>query len=235
MQTTLRVLRSLQELDRDLYRVKDELQRLPNEMQKRRARLDEEKHRLAELDARARDLRARVKEIDDMTTQARQRLRKLEGEAENTANQALIVAYQHEMKTIKRDISEAEEEGLTMVDEEGKIEAEREALQAEIDAAEAEFSEYTTNVESELGAAEARRKDLDDERRKRLADQLTPEVVSEYEKLLDAREGEAMAELDGRVCQGCYVSVPNNIYVRLARGMDLVTCPSCNRILYLPD
>jgi predicted nucleic acid-binding Zn-ribbon protein len=37
------------------------------------------------------------------------------------------------------------------------------------------------------------------------------------------------------VCQGCYVSVPNNIYVRLARCTELVYCPSCGRILYLRD
>ena len=60
-------------------------------------------------------------------------------------------------------------------------------------------------------------------------------VLVEYEKLLEAREGQAMALLDGRVCQGCYVSVPSNLYVRLARGREMVNCPSCGRILYLPE
>ena len=44
-----------------------------------------------------------------------------------------------------------------------------------------------------------------------------------------------MAELEARVCQGCYVSAPSNIYVRLARRTELVFCPSCGRILYLRD
>jgi predicted nucleic acid-binding Zn-ribbon protein len=27
--------------------------------------------------------------------------------------------------------------------------------------------------------------------------------------------------------------IPRNLYVRLARGVDLVQCPSCTRILYV--
>lgn len=235
MQETMRVLRSLQELDGDLYRVKDELRRLPQEMQRRRERIDRDKERVAEMDHNAHELRTRVKEIEDMTTQARQRQRKLEGEAAKTADQALIVAFQHEMKSIKRDISEAEEEGLTLIEEETAIMEERNALQEQIDEAELEFAQYSGNVEQEIDAAQKRQHELDEERRKRLASKLAPEVVSTYEKLLDFREGQAMAELDGRVCQGCYVSVPHNIYVKLARAQELVKCPSCNRILYLPD
>ena len=64
---------------------------------------------------------------------------------------------------------------------------------------------------------------------------VAPGVLAEYEKLLDAREGQAMAELEGRICLGCYVTVPSNVYVRLARAVDLVICPSCGRILYLAD
>jgi predicted nucleic acid-binding Zn-ribbon protein len=41
-----------------------------------------------------------------------------------------------------------------------------------------------------------------------------------------------MAALDGRFCQGCYVEIPKNLLVRMARGMELVQCPSCARILY---
>jgi hypothetical protein len=76
---------------------------------------------------------------------------------------------------------------------------------------------------------------MERERKKRGSSQLSPDILGQYEKLLASREGQALAELDGRVCQGCYVSVPNNIYVRLARFTELVPCPSCGRILFLRD
>jgi predicted nucleic acid-binding Zn-ribbon protein len=49
---------------------------------------------------------------------------------------------------------------------------------------------------------------------------------------LKTREGEALAELSSGICQGCFVNIPRNTVVRLARGAELVTCPSCDRILF---
>ncbi len=235
VQETLRLLRGLQDLDRDLYGVRDEIRRLPKERQRRREAIDRRKHDLEELDRQVHGLQVRVKEIEDMTTQQRQRLRKLENEAANSKDTALIMAFQHEMRTLKRDISEAEEEGLGLVERVDALDVERTAIREEIEAAETSFAEYDTNIERELSAAESKRSELDQERRERMAGKVDPAVLDRYGKLLDAREGQALAELDGRICQGCYVAVPSNLYVRLARGIELVQCPSCNRLLYLRD
>lgn len=234
LRETLRLLRSLQDLDRDLYRVQDELRRLPEERRRREDRLNGEKARLADLDRQVAEVRARIKEIEDLTTSQRQRIRKLENEAASSrADTALLVAFQHEIRSLKREISEAEEEGLGLVEKAEALQAERDRLGEAVRTLEEEFAEYSNNVEREMAEAEARRAELDAQRSERLAGQVPPEILTKYEKLLEAREGEALAELESRVCQGCFVSVPNNIYVRLARGTDLVLCPSCGRILYL--
>ena len=234
LRETLRLLRGLQDLDRSLYRVRDELRRLPEERDKRRGRLDSEKHRLAELERHMFEVQSRVKEIEDLTTSQRQRVRKLENQAsESRGDTALLVAFQHEIRGLKRDISEAEEEGLGLVEEVDRFTKEKDAIKASIATLEEEFAEYSANVEKEIAEAEAKREALESERDERMGSALDAETRTMYEKLLEAREGEALAELESRVCQGCYVSVPNNIYVRLARCTELVPCPSCGRILYL--
>ncbi len=235
MRDTLQLLRGLQELDEDLYHVKDELRRLPAERTRRRGKIDSHIDRLKEVEHGAADIRTRVKEIEDMTTGQRQRLRKLENEVGKTADQALIAAYQHEMRSLKRDISEAEEEGLNLVESETKISDEAEAMRAAIETLETEFNEYCSNVDGEIAVAEKKREGLDAERKQRMGSDVSVSILEQYEKLLGAREGQAMAMLEGRVCQGCHVNVPNNLYVRLARATELVICPSCGRILYLPD
>ena len=236
MRETLRLLRGLQELDQDRYQVLDELRRLPKERSRREKKLVDARHRLSEAEQRLFEIRTRVKEIEDLTTSQRQRVRKLENEAaDSRGDTALLVAFQHEIKSLKREISEAEEEGLGLVEESEARTSEVEVLKGEVGELEAEFEAYATNVEKEVTEAEARREELDKERTERLQGKVAPDVLVQYEKLLEAREGQAMALLDGRVCQGCYVSVPNNIYVRLARGSELVPCPSCGRILYLAD
>ena len=54
-----------------------------------------------------------------------------------------------------------------------------------------------------------------------------------YRRLLQIREGEPLAELIDGHCQACFVQIPKNLGVRLARGNELVQCPSCDRILFL--
>ena len=237
MQQTLRLLRGLQELDEDLYRVKEELKRLPEEMGRRRTRIDSEIGLVKELDGRLHLLRTRIKEIEDLTTSQRQRIRKLENEAANSrADTALIVAYQHEIRSLKREISEAESEGLGLVEESETLTSQKQVLQASIDSAETDFLSYAIDIQAEIEAAEGKRSGLEEERAKRMGSGTIPsDVLVTYEKLLEAREGQAMVMLENRTCQGCYVTVPPNIYVRLARGVDLVCCPSCHRVLFLPE
>jgi predicted nucleic acid-binding Zn-ribbon protein len=236
LRQTLQTLRSLQELDRDLYRLQEELRRFPGEVMRKRERVRVEAEKLAEIEKRLQDAKVRLKEIEDLTTSQRQRVRKLEHEAgESRQDAALLVAFQHEIRTLKRDIGEAEEEGLGLVGDIEKLTLERTAQQAVVAEIEREFSQYSANVDRESAETMDRAQAMERERKKRVGKELAPEVLSQYEKLLASREGQAMAELDRRVCQGCYVSVPNNIYVRLARCTELVYCPSCGRILYLRD
>ncbi|MEM7308700.1 MAG: C4-type zinc ribbon domain-containing protein [Planctomycetota bacterium] len=237
MRATLQLLRGIQTLDRDLFQVRTELKRLPKERDKRRARIDALGHEKAEAERGALDLRGRIKEIEDITTTQRQRIRKLEGEAANSrADAALLAAFQHEIRTLRREIGEAEEEGLGLVEQADAFTKRMDELGALISSEEADFAEYNGNIEAELAAAQEKADGLASERNQKLSGEgLSPDILLQYEKLLDAREGQAMALLESKICQGCYTSVPSNVYVRLARGTDLVTCPSCGRILYLPD
>lgn len=235
MQETIRILRDLQDLDEDLFRVRDELRRLPIERDKRRATITAEEGRREERLREIHDLDTRIKEINDVTTMQRQRIRKLDHEAGQTADQALIAAFQHEVRSLRRDVSEAESEGLGLVEQVDALKKQVAEIDGRIAAAEEEFAAFSANVDEEIAAAEARRGELEAERQRRMAGgEMDANVVDLYERLLDAREGQAISALDGRICQGCYVEVPSNTYVRLARGLEIVECPSCGRILYLP-
>ncbi len=236
LRQTLQILRSLQELDRDIFRLQDELRRFPLELTRKREKLRVEAERLAEVEKQLTGAKVRLKEIEDLTTGQRQRVRKLEHEAgESRADAALLVAFQHEIRSLKRDIGEAEEEGMTLLSEIERLTQERGAQKAAVTELEKEFALYSANIDKEAKETLGRAQAMERERAKRGSSQLAPDILGQYEKLLASREGQAVAELDRRVCQGCYVAVPNNIYVRLARSSELVPCPSCGRILYLRD
>ena len=233
MQPTVQALLNLQEVDREIFRVQSELRRLPRERDARKAELDRLEAKLGETRNDAKKLRVRIKEIEDQTATQRQRVRKVESEAASSRqDMALLAAYQHEIKTLKRDINGSEEIGLSLVEQVEGLEKQAASLQAQVEAESRVFAEFSGNVERELAEAQGRLAKLQAQRKQRMSDDIPPEPLAVYTRLLAAREGVAMAALEGRICQGCYMEMPTNMVVRIARGTEIVQCPSCDRILY---
>jgi len=233
MRETLQALINLQEIDREIFKVQEELKRLPAEKQSRQNELDKRVARHTEIKTEAMKLRTRIKEIEDLTTTQRQRMRKVENEAAGSrADMALLVAYQHEIRTLKREISGSEEEGLELVGKVESVEEDAARLAGDIEEEKRVFAEFAANVARETAAATAKLDALKAERKSRMSTKIPPESLALYVRLLAAREGMALAELEGRICQACFMEIPTNQVVRVARGSDLVQCPSCDRILY---
>lgn len=234
MQETIQVLLGLQELDTNLFSVKDELRRLPAERERRRKVIDARIATRDLLDEEVQRLQLGIKEVETDTTIRRQRQRKLDNQLSDATDAALIASFQHEIRELKRYISQAEEEALESVAKVEELAEKRLIVAAEIEEEEGHFAEFEENMKKEMVDAEKRRAALETDRDKRLTGNLDRNVLDVYERLLDAREGMSLSMLDGRTCTACYMEVPQNLYVRIARAADLVLCPSCGRILYLP-
>lgn len=169
-----------------------------------------------------------------MTTISRQRLRKVENES-NAARQdaATLAAFQIEARNLKRDISAAEEQGLGLVEQFESRTKDVARIDAEIAEAKQLLEEFAANVAKESATAQKRLDELLAQREKRSTGSVSREAMELYQRLILARAGVALAELDGKVCQACFITVPPNVSVRVLRGTSLVQCPSCDRIFYL--
>ena len=84
MTNPVQALRALQEIDRDLFRVRGELGRLPAERERRRKELEGLAQRIEGERQRGRELKVAVKEIEVTTATQRDRIRKLEKESTST-------------------------------------------------------------------------------------------------------------------------------------------------------
>ncbi|MDA1265201.1 MAG: hypothetical protein O2816_09010 [Planctomycetota bacterium] len=232
MQPTLQALLSLQQIDRKLYSVESELERLPIELQGREEELARLTEQSTQLKAQAELLRREAKEIEDYTVGMRQRQRKLETESnKQKIDAAMLASYEHEIRTLKRGISDAEDEALRKLSAAEAVMDEAGALVGKHGKEFEVFEVFRANVEKELAEAEGRRAELAKQRDSASSDGVPADAFDLYTKLLKSREGEALSELADGHCQSCFVQIPRNLGVRLAKG-DLVQCPSCTRILY---
>ena len=234
MNETLQALIALQEIDRKIFRVERELERLPKELSTRQEAFDALEQSLGEKRREAIELKAQLKEVEDITSGQRQRLRKLEGEAHKTGVDAAMLAhYEHEIKMVKQTISQAEDDGLKMVDHLERLEKDVKEGEELIAAEKETFDAFRANVEAETAAANEKLQGLQTKRESATSVSIPAAQLEIYKGLLRTREGEALAFLEGQICQGCYVEIPKNLVVKLMRGVELVQCPSCDRLLYV--
>lgn len=233
MQETLQALQGLQQIDRHIFNVQAEQRRLPEELAVRATKIEDQEAKLEEMRTRVRAVRSEAKEIEDLTVGMRQRLRKLESESnKGKVDAALLMSYQHEMRKLKRNISQAEDEALKKLETGDAGDANIVTAESQLELAQTVFAEFEANVAKELKEANARFDELQAERNNLSADGIETDHLELYRRLLEIREGEALAELLDGHCQACFVQIPKNIGVRLARGTELVQCPSCDRIFY---
>ena len=233
MGNSVQALRAPQEIDKDLFRVNSELERLPGELERRQATLDNVKVVLEDKRKGIMESQVKVRELEDGVEVQQQRIRKLEKETMNNPDVSVVEACRYEIRNLRRQVDEAEREQLIHMEgiERAKIEIHKieERLSSELEV----FEQYSQNVESELSVAKTKQEDLQGKREARMSSDLDPQTLELYERLLVARGGEALAVLDGGVCQSCYMQVPPNLTIQLARGDRVIQCSSCDRIMYL--
>jgi predicted nucleic acid-binding Zn-ribbon protein len=140
-------------------------------------------------------------------------------------------ALLHEIATAKSEKDALEEQIL------GLMEA-GDALQAAVKDAEHAAVQVRAESDEARRALGAERRDLDaeitrltEEKRQASADVAKP-VLTRYEQLLKQRKMLAVAEMQGELCAACHVRLRPAITQQVRRGMDLVACDSCQRILY---
>jgi predicted nucleic acid-binding Zn-ribbon protein len=232
MQETLRTLWGIQEIDRDLYRVGEELKRLPAERAARERKLEELKAQIQAGRDEATGVEERVREIENQAITQRQKIRKLEDESGSSRDMAVVEACRYEVRELQREIKRNERICVEMmVASEEKVEGLKE-FEEKFTVEEGNFAELSEGIEREIADAEGRKATLENTRSERLGDGVNPDALELYNRLLGARDGQAMALVDAQVCQACYMSIPPNMNVQLARGTQVIQCPSCDRILY---
>ena len=208
-------------------------------LQERRCHDLAEKLQIAQ--ARHRDLQVRGNALDlDMKSRDAhiERLRNQQQSAKNTKEyQALLV----EINTRKVDRAKVDEEAMRVLEQTEATGTELSALTAALEAERAKLVEIKASMGDNVTQLQAEIDSLQGPRDE-LAAALPAKARTAFDKLADHHEGEALAALvkpDRRkeeyACSGCMMDLVTDVYNKLHSRDELVFCPSCRRILFIPD
>ena len=69
----------------------------------------------------------------------------------------------------------------------------------------------------------------------KLTENLDPEVVYKFERILRNKMGLGIVAIKGNVCMGCHMILPVQFSNNVRLGEEFVFCPYCSRILYYEE
>jgi predicted nucleic acid-binding Zn-ribbon protein len=74
-----------------------------------------------------------------------------------------------------------------------------------------------------------------EEKRKKLRKGVPAPLLKRYEFIRQRRDGTAIAPVHEGVCLGCHMNILPQQFIDLQKGLEILQCPHCQRILYWAD
>lgn len=234
MSDQIQTLRQLQEVDAQLYRLRRERQHKPLVLERTRQLVAEQqaKAQASEAHLKALQLQQKEKELELSTKEAN--VKKLQMQLFQVKTNKEYTAIQHEIEQTKGDVSLVEEEILTVMDAIETASQDRQAQLAQADEQQAHLQDEEVRLSQELQAIEEQQGRLQGQRNDILPLIKAP-ALAVYERVLASRDGLAMVPLVQASCGGCHMVQPPQVVSEVHLNAKLVTCESCNRILYLEN
>ena len=234
MADVLDVLKRLQAIDGELFKLRRQQEEKPRELEQVAAQVAAQEAQLKAVEARlkALQLSQREKEVELQTREAS--VKKLQGQLFQVKTNKEYSAMQREIDTLKADNSLLEEAILKAFDAVDQATKERQQEQARVAQQQERFRVEKARIERELSVIDEQTAQLERTRTTLLPD-VAPKALAAYERILDIREGLAMVPLVNDSCGGCHRRLPPQVINQVYLKADLVTCESCNRILYFDE
>ena len=168
-------------------------------------------------------------------------IEKLRSQQQNAKNNKEYQAFLIEINTSKVDKAKVEEEALKVMEQVEKLQNELKELTTQHETEKAKLEQMRGQIGDTVATLQ---KEIDDLKpaRQAAASAVPGKALHAFERLADKYEGEglsAIARPDRRreeyVCTACHMDLVTDVYNKLHTRDELVFCPNCRRVLYIPD
>ena len=232
MDSQLLTLIDLQGFDTRLAALEAEAARLPKQIEAIHLALAEAKKTLdavkLKADTTRKDLRTKEKDLEVVTAKRA----KAEGRLWEVKNNTEYSAVLSEIEAIKQEKAKGEEEILGLMELQERLTADGREAESRLKAREEQAHQEEGVVRKKLAAVEAELAGLRADRHSR-AQALPRPLLADYEKILKARSGIAVASVTASaVCSGCRVSIRPQAIQELKAAQAPMLCENCGRYLY---
>ena len=230
--TTIRPIYELQEMDSKIDRQQSELATVEERLADNRL-MEELKRQLSANEERLMQTKSSQAMQDLEARQFQVKVQSLEGRlyGGSVRNQKELESITSELQYTKQQSSESDEQLLALMLSVDELEKQITETQARIKELESTQAEARVKL---AGERDALKEGLafDADERARMVEAIPALLLSQYERLRKAKQGVAVAMVQGGRCMACRLALPTRELQSLRTSNVPITCSSCGRILY---
>ena len=234
LKTQIIGLVKLQELDSQIYALKNEKEAKPLEFKKIEEVFEAKKQNLSLLEKNSLELQKQRKEKElELATNA-EAVKKLQTQLYSLKTNKEFQTMLQQIADTKADGSLIEEKILISFDDSDKIKAQIDQENIKLKAEEKVFLEKKKSIELRIKEIDERLNQLQAQR-KQITPEIDPKMLAEYDRILSSRDGLAIVTVVDNSCGGCHMLVPPQVINLIKMYEHIVTCEVCNRIFYIAE
>ena len=221
----------LQGIDTKLKDLNDLLGDLPSKVQGLNEQEDSIKSSLVENKKRLKELEVELhkKEID---------ISQIDGKVNTLKDQLFLVTNNKQYDALMKEVdhqkdkkSVFENESIDLLEEKEQLVGSVESMESELKDLSEDLSKRREKLESAISESADEKSVLEKERQDKI-DKIDLNIVSVYDKVMDARGGLAVVHLEGSGCGGCGSHIPPQTVTEVRAKTALHRCDICGRFLY---
>ncbi|MBN3038893.1 MAG: hypothetical protein JW869_05685 [Candidatus Omnitrophica bacterium] len=234
IQEQIGILVKLQEVDGQIYKLKDTLQKKPAEKEALKEEFAQKGDRLKqrEEELKAAQLKRKDKELD---LEGKEKdIKKYQAQLLQLKTNKEYVTMQREIEGLKADKSALEDSLLELMDVIDRLKVEVQKEKENFAAEEKKLKEETVKIDQEVKQIEEKVAGLEGQRGQ-ISVNVDKTLLSKYERILKAKEGLALVPAVGESCGGCHQTLPPQVINEMQMKDRIVTCDFCARLLYWPE
>ena len=232
MQEIIEKLLILQDRDRKILRVTQELAHIGPDR-------DNLRGRAASTQSQLEAAKLRVKQIESERKQRDLEIEAKKSQIEKYLNQQLLTRKNEEYKALSHEIEMAKEVIFKIEDAQIVLMEQAEVAQKEVARAATEAAAAKKLLDDQIGQLDQRETNVKQDfakltsERAQLASGVDESTRNRYERIFKSKGENVVVGVEHSACGGCHMKLPAQILISCqAQASEIVTCPSCGRILY---
>jgi len=168
-------------------------------------------------------------------------LAELSAKLEDIAKKSSSIRNEKEMKSLQLEEEIAKEQVAFANEEIERFDRIEKAKEEEIDSLKEEnqvlvkdAKDTEKSTENEIKALESEKKSAFSKKEK-LVGEVPQKILSFYQKIRRWAGNSAVVPVKQQACYGCFMKINDKVYAEVIKSEEITMCPSCGRILYMPD